>query len=48
MEWNKEAEIFIICIYIVFPILVIGAVLTGLIILLRSFMKSRDRERKKK
>ncbi|WP_238882918.1 hypothetical protein [Clostridium sp. YIM B02551] len=47
MEWNEKAEIFIICIYIVIPILVSVLVLTGLIIVLRNFIKSR-RERKKK
>ncbi len=46
MEWSREAEIFIICIYIVIPALVIGAVFTGLILLVRNLIRARNKRRK--
>jgi hypothetical protein len=48
LEWNRETEFFILCFYIVIPTLVIGAVIMGLILLLRSLIRARNSWRKRK
>ncbi len=47
LEWNKETELFIILIYYVIPVVILGLVLIGVILLLRNLIRFINNNKKK-
>lgn len=47
LEWNKETELFIILIYYVIPVVILGLVLIGVILLLKNLIRFINNNKKK-
>ncbi|MDQ0268685.1 flagellar biosynthesis/type III secretory pathway M-ring protein FliF/YscJ [Cytobacillus purgationiresistens] len=45
MEWSKETELFIIFIYYVIPVVILGLVFIGVILLLRNLIRIRNKKK---
>lgn len=46
LEWNKETELFIILIYYVIPVVILGLVFIGVILLLRNLIRFINNNKK--